>query len=89
MKETESIMPDQTEPSGDCYEIRLQGCLDEHWASWFGGMTLTTEPCGETILLGRVPDQSALQCLLRKVHELGLALISVRRCREDQISSSK
>ena len=80
-------MPDQTEPSGDCYEIRLQGCLDEHWASWFGGMTLTTEPCGETILLGRVPDQSALQCLLRKVHELGLALISVRRCGQDQAAS--
>ena len=21
----------------DCYEIRLQGCLDDHWTSWFGG----------------------------------------------------
>lgn len=77
-------MPDQTEPSGDCYEIRLQGCLDEHWSSWFGGMKLTVEPSGETVLLGQVPDQSALQCLLRKVHELGLALISVRLCRKNQ-----
>ena len=86
MKETESTLSDPTEPSGDCYEIRLQGCLDEHWSSWFGGMALTVEPSGETVLLGRVPDQSALQCLLRKVHELGLALISVRRCRADQAS---
>jgi hypothetical protein len=65
----------------DCYEIRLQGCLDEHWASWFGEMTLTTLPSGETLLSGRLPDQAALQGILRKIQELGLPLVSVQRCK--------
>lgn len=74
-------MSEQTTEPGDCYEIRLQCCLDEHWASWFGQMTLTTNPQGgETILFGRLPDQAALQGVLRKIQELGLTLISVQRC---------
>ena len=73
-------MSEQTADQGDCYEIRLQCCLDEHWSSWFGNMTLTTNPSGETILFGRLPDQSALQGVLRKIQELGLTLISVQRC---------
>lgn len=77
----------QGKPAGECYEIRLRGCLDEHWSTWFGGMQLTPEPSGETVLYGRV-DQSALQCLLRKAHDLGLTLISVRLCQDDQPSSS-
>ena len=66
----------------------LDPALELMYYGW-RGMTLTAEPSGETVLFGWVPDQSALQCLLRKVHELGLALISVRRCREDQTASSK
>jgi hypothetical protein len=68
------------EARGDCYEIRLQGCLDDHWTSWFGGgLKLTAEPPGETVLSGRVPDQCALLSVLRKIHDLGLTLISVQR----------
>lgn len=77
-------MSERTTGQGDCYEIRLQCCLDEHWASWFGNMTLTTNPCGgETILFGHLPDQAALQGVLRKIQELGLTLISVQRCGAD------
>ncbi|HYO15243.1 MAG TPA: hypothetical protein VE685_18760 [Thermoanaerobaculia bacterium] len=47
-------------------------------------MTLTTNPCGgETILFGHLPDQAALQGVLRKIQELGLTLISVQRCGAD------
>ena len=85
-------MSDPTKPQGECYEIRLQCCLDEHWASWFGDMTLKADPCGQTVLFGRLPDQSALQGVLRKIQELGLTLISVQRCGEEaspsQVSSS-
>lgn len=85
-------MSDPTKPQGDCYEIRLQCCLDTHWESWFGNMTLTADPCGQTVLFGRLPDQAALQGVLRKIQELGLTLISVQRCGEkedpSQISSS-
>ncbi|HSK78329.1 MAG TPA: hypothetical protein VLQ45_17890 [Thermoanaerobaculia bacterium] len=81
-------MSDPTTVHGDCYEIRLQCCLDEHWASWFGNMTLTADPCGQTVLFGRLPDQAALQGVLRKVQELGLTLISVQRCREERASEA-
>ena len=77
-------MADQKQTPGDRYEIRLQGCLDEHWASWFEGVTLTADPGGETVLAGQVQDQCALQRILRKIHELGLVLNSVVRCRQDR-----
>jgi len=59
------------------YEIRLQGRLDPRWATWFGGMTLTTAGDGTTALRGPVADQAALHGLLQKVRDLGLPLISV------------
>ena len=80
-------MSDPMTSHGDCYEIRLQCCLDEHWASWFGDMTLTADPCGQTVLFGRLPDQAALQGVLRKIQELGLTLISVQRCGEERAAS--
>jgi hypothetical protein len=63
------------------YEIRIEGHLDDRWAARFGGMTLTREGNGDTLLTGPVVDQSALHGLLRKVRDLGLPLISVTRNR--------
>jgi hypothetical protein len=40
-------------------------------------MTIQCQPDGTTILSGPVRDQAALQGLLLKVRDLGLALISV------------
>ncbi len=59
------------------YEIRLQGHLDEQWAEWFEGLTITLEDNGETRLTGPVVDQAALHGLLKKVRDLGMPLISV------------
>lgn len=59
------------------YQIRLQGHLDARWSNWFGGMTITLEDTGETLLAGPVADQAALHGLLRKVRDLGLPLLSV------------
>jgi hypothetical protein len=64
-------------------EIRLQGHLDERWADWFEGLTITREDNGETRLTGPVVDQTALHGLLRKVRDLGLPLISVNRLEPD------
>ncbi|HEY0513942.1 MAG TPA: hypothetical protein VGH73_18680 [Thermoanaerobaculia bacterium] len=74
-------MAGENEAPEDCYEIRLQEALDDHWTSWFGGLKLTADPRGETVISGRVPDQCALLCVLRKIHDLGLTLISVQRRR--------
>jgi hypothetical protein len=60
------------------YELRVSGHLDNHWAEWFGDLTLTREPDGTTTLRGRVADQSALHGILSKIRDLGVVLISVR-----------
>ena len=59
------------------YELRVQGHLDEHWAAWFGGLTLTREDDGTTTLRGTVTDQAELHGLLAKVRDLGAPLLSV------------
>jgi hypothetical protein len=62
------------------YQIKVPGHLDESWADWFEGMTITVESEDEgppvTILVGSL-DQAALQGLLRRLYSLGLSLISV------------
>lgn len=59
------------------YEIRLEGRLDNRWAAWFDGLSLTQDIDGTTILRGRVADQAALHGLLQKVRDAGLPLVSV------------
>lgn len=59
------------------YELRIEGHLDGHWATWFGGLTLIREDDGTTTLRGAVTDQSELHGLLAKVRDLGATLISV------------
>ncbi len=61
------------------YEIRVKGHLDQHWSDWFGGMTVTNEVTGDTVISGSVVDQAALHSLLIKVYNLNLTLISVLR----------
>ena len=59
------------------YEIRIKGHLDDQWTDWFGGLTITLEENGDTLLTGPVIDQAALYGLLRRVRDLGLPLVSV------------
>jgi hypothetical protein len=64
-------------PGAGQYEIRLEGHLDNRWAAWFDGLSLTHETDGTTLIRGPVVDQAALHGLLHKVRDLGLPLISV------------
>ena len=75
MSETDTSAEDHDAPGR--YEIRIKGHLDDRWADWFEGLTLTLEDNGETLLTGPVVDQAALHGLLRKVRDLGLPLVSV------------
>src|SRR3954447_25509642 len=75
MSETDLAMAEYDEPG--LYEIRLKGHLDNRWANWFDGLTITREDNGETRLIGPVVDQAALHGLLKKVRDLGLPLVSV------------
>ena len=77
-------MSHSTDPTTDpgqpaIYQIRLKGHLGSQWTDWFGGLTITLEEEGETLLTGPVVDQAALHGLLKKVRDLGMPLVSVNR----------
>jgi hypothetical protein len=68
----------KTDPSQQMvYQIRLKGHLGSQWTDWFGGLTVTLEDNGDTLLTGPVVDQAALHGLLKKVRDLGMSLVSV------------
>jgi hypothetical protein len=75
MSETHAL-PENHDESG-LYEIRLKGHLNDRWANWFEGLTITLEDNGDTLLTGPVVDQAALHGLLKKVRDLGMPLVSV------------
>jgi hypothetical protein len=58
------------------YQIRIKGHLGSQWIDWFEGMTITLEEGGDMLLTGLVIDQAALYGLLKKVRDLGMALVS-------------
>jgi hypothetical protein len=59
------------------YRIRIKGHLGRQWADWFGGLIITLEDNGDTLLTCSVVDQAALHALLRTVRDLGMPLVSV------------
>ena len=61
------------------YQIKIEGHLGPQWADWFGGLMISLEEGGETLLTGPVVDQAALYGLLKKVRDLGMPLLSVVR----------
>ena len=62
----------------ELYEIRLEGHLSASWTARFEGMSSRHEPCGETVLSGRL-DQAALHGVLMRIRDLGVKLNSVTR----------
>jgi hypothetical protein len=79
-------MPIKLDPMTDpnqpmVYQIRIKGHLGPQWRDWFGGLAITLEDNGDTLLTGPVVDQAALHGLLRKVRDLGMPLISAIRIR--------
>jgi hypothetical protein len=86
-------MLDKRNPTTDpeqspLYQIRIKGHLGRQWTDWFGGLTLTLEDNGDTLLTGPVVDQAALHGLLRQVRDLGMPLLSVTRVEPDQASKT-
>lgn len=61
------------------YEIKVEGHLSHQWTDWFGGLTIICEDNGDTLITGPVIDQAALHGLLKKVRDLGMTLVSVKR----------
>jgi hypothetical protein len=60
------------------YEIRVRSELGDAWSDWFAGLRPSSRGDGDTVLTGPL-DQAALHAVLRRIRDLGLPLISVRR----------
>ena len=75
--------------SKQCYEIRFEGHLDDHWAGWFHGCSLAREEDGSTTMIAPVIDQADLFGLLNKVRDLSLSLISVNKVDPPDDSTDK
>jgi hypothetical protein len=74
-----SMKYEHTSSEKETYSIRIRGHLDLKWQDWFDGITIKYPNKGETLLIGTVKDQSALQGMLATIHNLGLCLLSVNR----------
>jgi hypothetical protein len=77
-----SVMSNEANPQREpgeplVYQVRVRGHLRREWTDWFGGLTVTPEDDGNTLLTGAVIDQAALHGLLKKVRDLGMTLVSV------------
>lgn len=60
------------------YVITIGAPLDERWADWFDGMTITSGANGEAVLAGPIVDQAELFGVLMKIRDLGLPLVAVQ-----------
>jgi hypothetical protein len=60
------------------YEIRVRGILGDRLLTAFPDLVGVTDD-GDTLLVGRLPDQSALHGVLGQIESLGLELLEVRR----------
>ena len=63
--------------TGTVYAITVQGHLDDHWAGWLGGLTLTHHDDGTSTLTGPVVDQAELHGVLAKLRDGGVTLVAL------------
>ena len=64
------------------YEIKIHGQLDDSWLGWFGEANVQTEISEDvqiTTFSNLVMDQAGLVGLIRRLHGLGIVLISIRQ----------
>jgi len=73
-KKTSSLVHDDP---GIEYEIKIKGHLEKHWSDWLGGLEISHDIQGNSLLTGIVPDQAALHGILAQIRDLGLTLISL------------
>jgi hypothetical protein len=77
---------DSDEPT--IYRIRIRGQLDCTWADWFGGLIITPDDGGTTLLTSPALDQAALHGLLKKIRDLGLPLISINPIESERVKAT-
>ncbi|MCL4860851.1 MAG: hypothetical protein KJZ93_15650 [Caldilineaceae bacterium] len=68
------------------YEIKIYGQLDDSWLGWFGEANAHVETLADnrqvTTFSNVIMDQAGLVGLIRRLHGLGVVLVSVRQAPE-------
>lgn len=77
MIDRKSLEPLPAESVGT-YEIKVKGYLEGYWSDWLGGLEITQDEHGHSLLRGFVPDQAALYGILMQIRDLGLTLVSLK-----------
>jgi hypothetical protein len=69
--------------SQNSYEIKIHGQLDDSWLGWFGEAKVHTKILDNnsqvTTFSNVIMDQAGLVGLIRRLHGLGIVLISIRQ----------
>jgi hypothetical protein len=81
--------PDSATDGSGVYRIRVKGQLDPSWSEWLGGFTIQSQRDDNTLLVGAVVDQAALQGILNKLFGMNLRLLSLKLVRGKKTSSNK
>jgi hypothetical protein len=66
------------------YRLRVAGHLDDRWAGWFDGLTITSYDDGTCTLTGEVADQAQLHGILARLRDVGVTLVSLSALDDDQ-----
>jgi hypothetical protein len=65
------------------YEIKVFGQLDESWLDWFGEgqahVDISPDNSLVTMISNVIMDQAGLVGLIRRLHGLGIVLLSIRQ----------
>ena len=62
-----------------CYQIYVNGHLDERWLHWFESHTVTYQDNEKTLIVLTAVDQPALFGVINRIRDLGLELISIQK----------
>lgn len=68
------------------YEITVKGTLPQRFSSWLNNMRIHHCTNCESKIRGKIEDQSALFGILIKIRDLGLPLISLKKCEENDMN---
>jgi hypothetical protein len=63
--------------SASSYRITVAGHLDDHWADWLGGHTLTRNDDASTTITVEAVDQSQLHGVLNRIRDIGADLLAI------------
>lgn len=68
---------------GSTYHIRLKETPTASAADWFGGIAIHPQENGETLLVGRFSDQSALRGFMNQLWDLNFTVLCLKRIADE------